>query len=238
MIWVMANAKQFEWFNGINLRAGRFAAFARYFSQLPSVPRPRSLRSRFADGTFIIFVQLSRCAFILGGIVGASCAGTKTKVKCVILGLVIGAIAGFWIRRSLALRGRNPTSGFYLRMRERGDGDSPKLLESLLEWIRGAKPTALRCRNVTAAYAAAQRELQTCFSAAERARILSQLHAQTNAMFYGDQAVTCHSALEPQAGSLRTFSTQTASSIIPIGRTSRLRSPAANRPCLWPHSRC
>jgi hypothetical protein len=81
-------------------------------------------------------------------------------------------------KANLGLRRRGLTHGFVVRMLERGNSDRPKLLESVVETLRGRRLSAKQGRSVAAAYALATRRLQTCDSPADRAEILRERDRQ------------------------------------------------------------
>jgi hypothetical protein len=159
----------------------KFVALSRYLTFLPEISRPQSFRQRIADGLFAFFVLLARFGFVIGGVIGCFVDTQNSFLP----GLLAGAVAGFLIRRSLGLRGRNLTHGFFVRMLERGNGNSSKLLESLIERVRGDDFTPRQCRVATSAYAEAQRELQSCPSDDERRTILEELDRKVTAALYG-----------------------------------------------------
>jgi len=149
---------------------------------LPAVPRRSSFRDKIADGLLASFVVLSRFFFIVGGIIGNVCAGGKG----LLIGLALGAVVGFWIRRSVGIRGRDLTHGFFIRMSQRGVGSSPALLESLVERVRGQEITAYQCRLLASAYAEFQRALQACGSTEEREELCRTLGGRVRAALYGE----------------------------------------------------
>ena len=156
-------------------------AFVRYFALLPKVPRPRSFRRQATDMVLALFVLLAR----YGSIFGVLWAGFAVDTRGVLLRAAVGVIGSFWMRRSLGLRGGNLTHGFFVRMWERGVGDRPKLLESLIEKLRGDKLTPRRCRLVTSAYDEAKRALQSGPSGQERRNIREELNRKVLAVLYG-----------------------------------------------------
>lgn len=148
---------------------------------LPAVPRRSTVRDKIADGLLALFVVLSRFFFIVGGIIGSLCAGGKGLV----IGLALGFAIGFWIRRSVGLRGRDLTHGFFIRMSQRGVGSSPALLESLVEGVRGQEITPYHCRLLASAYAEFQRALQACGSIEERDELYKTLGRKVRIVLYG-----------------------------------------------------
>jgi len=158
----------------------KFGAFLRYFTLLPGIPRPGSFRARMADVVLAFFVLLARFGFIIGLVAGSFAA----DIKGFFLWLLAGVLGGFCLRRSLGLRGRNLTHGFFVRMWERGFGNPPKLLESLVEKVRGDKLTPRTCRVLTSAYEETNRALQSSPSAEERRGINEELGRKVIAALY------------------------------------------------------
>jgi len=180
----MSNENERAGSEGIEMMSAKFAALSRYFTFLPNVPRPQSFRARMADALFVFFLLPARFGFIIGGVVG----GLAAQTTGFFLGLLAGGIVGFWIRRSLGLRGRNLTHGFFVRMWERGNGSGRKLLEALVEWLRGDDLTPRTCRLLASAYGEAQRDLQSGPSVAERRGIHGELERKVRAVLYGQAA--------------------------------------------------
>jgi hypothetical protein len=151
---------------------------------LPDVPRLPSVRNKVADCVFAILSLCSRIFLVVGAVTGAMLHGFVGFF----IGLIAGAIIGFWMRRSLGLKGKNLTHGYHSRMYERGLGGGPRLLEGLLEAVRGDRLAMTQCRGIASAYAEAARQLQSCGSAQERAIILAKRHRQVLEIVYGEQA--------------------------------------------------
>jgi hypothetical protein len=148
---------------------------------LPAIPWNSSIRDKIADALLALFVLSSRLLFIVGGIVGNVYAGGKGLV----IGIFAGGVVGFWIRRSVGIRGRDLTHGFFIRMSQRGVGSSPALLEWLVEKVRGQEITAYQCRLIASAYAEFQRALQACGSVEERDELCKTLTRSVRAALYG-----------------------------------------------------
>jgi hypothetical protein len=155
---------------------------------LPDVSRLPTVRSKMADGVFVALSLCSRIFLLAGAVAGARLQGFRGFC----IGLAAGAIIGFWIRRSLGLRGRNLTRGYHLRMFERGSGKAAGLLETLVELLRGNRLTTMQCRQIGSAYAEAARQLQSCDSAQERASIVGKRNRQVLEIAYGQSAMTGH----------------------------------------------
>jgi hypothetical protein len=176
-------------------RQGAGLALSRYLTLLPPGPRPTTRRSRLADGLFEFFLLLSRCTAVVGAIMCSSYAKTNGGQRFV-LGLLAGWAVGFWIRRSLGMRSWNLTQGFYVRLWERGNGNRPKLLESLVEKLRRDEFTPSQCRMVAGAYAEMQRQLHLCNSRVERLRVFDDLERKVLVTLYGEQAAISHRKTE------------------------------------------
>ncbi len=149
---------------------------------LPAIPRKSSFRDKIADGLLAFFILSSRFLFIVGGIIGNVYVGGKGLV----IGILLGGIVGFWIRRSVGMRGRDLTHGFFSRMSQRGVGSSPALLESFVEKVRGQEIAAYQCRLMASAYAEFQRALQACGSVEERDELCKTLSRSVRAALYGE----------------------------------------------------
>ena len=161
-------------------------ARSRYFTLLPPGPRPATRRSRLTDGVFEFFLLLSRCTAVVGAIMCGSYAKTNS-CEWLVLGLFAGWAVGFWIRRSLGMRSWNLAHGFYVRLWERGNGNRPKRLESLVEKLRGDEFTPSQCRMVFGAYTEMKRQLHLCNSPAERRRVFDDLERKVMITLYGEQ---------------------------------------------------
>jgi hypothetical protein len=140
-----------------------------------------SLRDKIANSLLVISVLVARLSFVIGLIVGCIC-GTARGFA---LSVVIGAVVSFWMRRSLGLRGRDLTRGFFVRMQERRMGSSPRLLESLIERIRARPMTPHQCGLLAGAYAEFQRDLQSCDSITERDKLGKNLKQKARSIYSG-----------------------------------------------------
>lgn len=148
---------------------------------LPDIPSLPTWRGRVADGVFVLLLLVARCSLVFGAAVGGLLLGFPGAF----IGLAGGWVIGVWMRWSLGLRRRGLTHGFVVRMLERGNNDRPKLLESLVEALRGHRLSARQCRMVAAAYAEATRRLQTCESLPERVEILQERDRKIGEAAYG-----------------------------------------------------
>ena len=165
---------------------GAGSALLRHYTLFPPGPRPATRRGRLADGVFEFFLLLSRCTAMVGGILCGSYAQTNA-FNWFLLGLLAGWAVGFWIRRSLGMRSWDPTHGFYVRLLERGNGNRPKRLESLVEKLRGGVFIPVLCCRVTGAYAEMQRQWYSCNSQTERCRLFDDLERKVMVILYGEQ---------------------------------------------------
>lgn len=160
---------------------------------LPGVPGLPTLRGKVATGVFVLLLLLSRSSFVIGAVVG----GMQWGFLGAGIGVGSGWILGRWMRWSLGLRRRRLTHGFVVRMLERGNNDRPKLLESLVETLRGHRLSAMDCRYIAAAYGEATRRLQTCDSPRDRAAILMERDRKVLAASCGRHE---RQRLSPRAG--------------------------------------
>lgn len=157
---------------------------SRRTSLLPDVPSVPTFRGQIADCTFALLLIVSRVCFVIAAATGGILSGYVGAF----VGLAGGWILGLWMRWSLGLRRRRLTHGFVVRMLERGNNDRPKLLELLVETLRGHRLSAKECRLVAAAYGEAARQLQTCDSPPDRAEIMSQRDRKVLETVCGRQA--------------------------------------------------
>jgi hypothetical protein len=151
---------------------------------LPDFPRVPSVRGRTADFVFVVFAFYSRSSFVIGAIVGAFSDGFIGFLG----GLILGAVIGFLMGRSLGLRGRDLTRGYYLRMYERGCGKQAGQLEALVELLRGNRLSMVQCRQIACAYAEAARQLHSCDSGQEREIIMANRNRKILGVVSGKQA--------------------------------------------------
>lgn len=165
---------------------------------LPDVPRVPTARNKIADCVFVVLSLCSRIFFVAGAVTGARLQGFRGFC----IGLMAGAIIGFWIRRSLGLRGGNLTRGYHLRMFERGCGKPAGLLEAVVELLRGNRLTMIQCRQIACAYAEAVRHLQSCDSAEERASIVGKRNRQVMEIVYGRPAIAARAQSSRQLDEL------------------------------------
>jgi hypothetical protein len=119
--------------------------------------------------------------FLIGGLVGYA---LNRFYGLVIFGS-LGYLVGVWMRRSLGLRGRKTTTGFFQRMRERAQGARPGLLEWGLEKISGHEFTRSKCERVAQTHARAVKQLKQSGSSEEQNRILADLDQRVKKILYG-----------------------------------------------------
>lgn len=146
---------------------------------ISNMPREMTRRERLGDAIYLQLQMLARLLLLPAAILGfylGSVAGA-------LAGLLTGYLAGRWVRHSLGMRGPDPTLGFFRRMRERAEGSRPRVLERLLEAIRGNRFTPEKCRAIWQAYERAGEELRGAQTREELYRILNEL----------DQVVKRHS---------------------------------------------
>jgi len=149
---------------------------------LPDVSRFPTARAKIADFVFIMLLLCARFCFLIGAVIGATVHGFLGFL----VGLGAGLSIGFLMRRSLGVSGRNLTQAYHFRMHERGLGKHPRILESLVEVLRGNRPTMMQCRQIASAFAEAARELQSCDSLTERAVIMAKRDRQVQRILYGE----------------------------------------------------
>jgi hypothetical protein len=145
-----------------------------------AAPREKTGGEKLADGLYIFLVILSYALFILGAVVGY----LQNKLYGLALYSILGYGAGVWIRRSLGIRGIKPTTGFFVRMRERSLGSKPGFLEITLERISGKPFTPEKCRAVTQAREKAVKQLKQATNKTEQTKILADLDKSVNRILY------------------------------------------------------
>lgn len=177
-----------------NARRGS-SKFLNSLRLLPSIPREPSARNTVGDILLAAFVFLQRIFFIIGAVF----VGIFASTKGVVIGIAAGGVAGFVIRQSLGLRGRDLTHGFFVRMRERGMDDSPGLLESAIEIVRGGLLTSHQCRSITSAYTEFQRDLRSCDSPDLREELYRSFERKIRTVFEGN-TISAQTAQEPVPG--------------------------------------
>jgi hypothetical protein len=139
-------------------------------------PRSTSTRARLADALYVFLLIVSYTLFAVGGGVGY----LVRQVYGLVLFTLLGYVAGMWIRRSLGLRGRKTTTGFFMRMRERAQGSRPGVLEWVLEKISGQVYTQAQCKAVVQAHEKAVKVLRQAKTMGEKNRILAELDQKVN----------------------------------------------------------
>jgi hypothetical protein len=102
-------------------------------------------------------------------------------------GLVAGVLLRLWIRRSLGLRGPNLHDAFLIRMRERANGSRRRLLEALIERVRGRPFTRAQCAAIADAWDDARARLAEAASGDERLAIVEELDARVKRISYGEE---------------------------------------------------
>ena len=110
-------------------------------------------------------------------------------------------MTGFWMHRSLGLQASDATGGYHFPMYERGSGKRPRLLEALVEVLRGNRPTMTQCRRIATAYAEAAQQLQSCDSTEERVKIFAKRNRRVLEITYGERAAAIHARSVEQTDS-------------------------------------
>jgi hypothetical protein len=146
-----------------------------------NMPRDLSGQEKFADILYVILQILSKILFIILGIIGF----IYYKYIGAIGGAIIGYLIGHWIRYSLGRAGSNPHDAYFVRMRQRANGSKPRLLEYLLEKIRGNEFTQKKCREIIDAYDDAIEQLRKCSNEFQRQAVLNRLDTEIKSISYG-----------------------------------------------------
>jgi hypothetical protein len=136
-----------------------------------AAPRSTTGREKLAEALYGFLLIASYALFAAAGLLGF----LLRQAYGLVLGTLLGYAAGIWIRRSLGLRGRKRTTGFFMRMRERAQGARPGLLEGLLEMISGRAFTQAQCKAVVQTYEKAVRGLKGARTPEEKNKILAEL---------------------------------------------------------------
>ncbi|MGE5221472.1 MAG: hypothetical protein ACM3PY_03485 [Omnitrophica WOR_2 bacterium] len=138
-------------------------------------------RQRFAGALFIALQVISWLLVFIGAVSGY----LIYQFYGLILGTILGYTAGIWLRRSLGIRGRKATTGFFARIRERALGARPGLLEWLVERIGQDELTQDRCRAITQAHEKAVQRLKQTASRQEQNKILADLDRRVRHIITG-----------------------------------------------------
>lgn len=154
------------------------ATLRRHFALRPDIPRRATRRTRLAGTVTALFVFMARYSFLIGGLWG----GIQTGGRGFLVGTCAGAMFGFLIRRSLRLRRHDLKHGFFVRMKERGNGDHAGFLEYLIERLHGDRFDARTCRILSGFYLEMQRDLQSCSAVAERRQAREKLDQKVSAI--------------------------------------------------------
>ncbi len=137
-------------------------------------------REKLADGLFTVLWVLSWALPAIGGVGGYFLYQYFGILLFAILGYGLGA----WMRRSLGVRGRRATTGFFMRMRERAQGMRPGVLETMLERLSRHELTAEKCRSIVLAYDRAIKQLRRNPGVEERNKILAGLDRRVKEIVY------------------------------------------------------
>ena len=107
-----------------------------------------SKRERFADKVYIVLIILSRLLFIVLGLIGL----IKLNFVYSVIGVVYGYFIGKWIRYSLGINEKIEFNGYYKRRNDIAMGGNRRLLEFLIEKLRGNEFTVDKCIRITEVY--------------------------------------------------------------------------------------
>ena len=147
----------------------------------PSRPaRPRTLLEKRADTLYGYLSIGSEFLFLIFGLIGLY----FYQIYGLIAMAAMGYVLGFWIRRSLGIRGRKANTGFFKRMRERSQGSPPGLLERLLENISQTSFTPEKCKAVTSQYEKSVTRLRQAKTPEAQKKVLEELDFKVNQILY------------------------------------------------------
>lgn len=138
-------------------------------------------RQRLAGALFIALQVTSWLLVFFGAVSGY----LIYRFYGLILGTILGYTAGIWLRRSLGIRGRKATTGFFARIRERAMGARPGFLEWLLERIGQDELTQARCRAITQAHEKTVQRLKQTTSRQEQNKILADFDRRVRQIIAG-----------------------------------------------------
>ncbi len=166
-----------------------FSSITQYFR--PRIPRlyygtsraslQQTDRQRLAGVLYIAFQVLSWLLVLIGALLGY----IFYHFYGLLLGSLLGYTLGIWVRRSLGMRGRKATTGFFARLRERALGSRPGILEGLLENISREQLTQAKCRAMIQAQEKAVERLKQASSHEEQNKILAELDRRLRQMIAG-----------------------------------------------------
>lgn len=144
------------------------------------MPRKRTSREKFADDLYLFLQIGSKFTSLFAGIAGYAWYGLSGALGA----LLLGFITGWWIRRSLGIRGPNRGIGFFVRKCERAHGSRRGVMEWLIETIRGNEFTVQKCRAICAAYQETVAKVRGGADEAESARLLAELDRRVKEISY------------------------------------------------------
>jgi hypothetical protein len=144
-------------------------------------PRQQTAAEKRADRIYGVLVIASEFFFLLFAFVGY----IRYDLYGLLLAGAAGYLAGILLRRSLGMRGRKANTGFFKRMRERGKGSRPGLLEGWLERMSGNELTPARCASVAQVYEKAVQRLRQASTLEEQNRILADLDQRVYKLLAG-----------------------------------------------------
>lgn len=143
--------------------------------------RNRTPQEKIADNLYAFLIILSDILFFIGGV----CGYFINRFYGIILFATLGYLAGIWMRRSLGVRGRNPTTSFFKRIRERAQGSRPGLLEWLIEKVSNTELSQAKCKAIIQVYEKSVSQLKQSRPAEEQNQILADLDARVKKIMYG-----------------------------------------------------
>lgn len=150
-----------------------------YFGATPPT-RPLTPREKLAERLFVGLQIFSYSLFAVGGIVGY----VFYQLYGLILLTLLGYLAGVWVRRSLGIRGLKPTTGFFMRLRERARGAPPGLLEWLLEKLSQNELPPAKCQAILQVYDRSVTRLKKISSTEDQNAILAELDRRVKNLYY------------------------------------------------------
>ena len=154
------------------MRRPKKETFGELSDGIPQMPRKMTPREVFVDQLFLYFQIGSKILFLFAGVIGYVWYG---GLGCILLSLA-GYIVGRLMRRSMGIRGTDPTEGFFIRMRERADGSRRGFLEWFLERLRRTEFTKAKCKAIIDVYNDAMLILRNGQEPMEQHRIIEDMY--------------------------------------------------------------
>ncbi|HEX7973095.1 MAG TPA: hypothetical protein VF498_01695 [Anaerolineales bacterium] len=137
--------------------------------------------ARLAENLYVFLHVSSYFLLLLTGILGYA----FYQFYGLLISAAAGYAAGAWMRRSLGVRGRKSTTGYFLRMRERAQGSKPGLLEGLLEKLGQTELSQAKCKAIIQVYDTAVKQLKQARSTSDQNNILADLDRRVWEISYG-----------------------------------------------------